>query len=95
MNDLKERRKYTSSYLTGLAAYASNTRTDVVDVYTPEEWIRLYDAYLASGWDFTPCQWAEWQRHEAVDCGLVPAWGDDERPIQASKRLVEGKIQDA
>ena len=48
---------------------------------TAEEWLKLYDAYAACGWDLTPCQWQSWQIQEAICRGIIPAWDDDEDPI--------------
>lgn len=70
----------TLEYLRNAFALARNTRGDVVDAFTPLEWLALYDAYRASEWDFTPCQWEGWQRTLALK-GIVPQWDSNERPI--------------
>lgn len=70
-------RACTSDYLTSALNYARNTCGDIVDAYRAEEWFALYDAYLASGWDFTPDQWTRDQRNTAVWCGLAPEFDNE------------------
>lgn len=48
---------------------------------TAEQWLKIYDAYKASGWDFTPDAWTQRQRHAALQ-GVVPKWNAAGQPIE-------------
>lgn len=73
--------KYTSDYLQTAINVMRNTKSDLVDQYTPLEWLALYDAYHACGWDFTPDQWTDEQRNAAIDHGIIPRWDRNEKPL--------------
>ncbi len=68
----------------GIYHLSRNTR----DPYrwTAEEWCMLWDAYKASGFDITPCEWSAMQIIEALGRGdaatpKAPQWADDGTPI--------------
>lgn len=81
MNTPKTHGLYTSEYFREVSALASNTRESLVMACTPHEWLALFDAYKACGWDLTPDRWTLEQRLAAIEHGIVPAWDDDERPL--------------
>lgn len=53
-------------------AYNLSRNTRDRERWTAEEWLKLYDAYEACGWDYAPCQWAAWQVEDVLKRGLVP-----------------------
>lgn len=53
----------------------------VWDGLTRAECFRVFDAWMACGWDFYPDQWTAEQLTAAIRYGIVPAWRNDESPI--------------
>ncbi len=53
--------------------------------WTAEEWLKLADAYAASGWDITPDQWSSAQIADAIERGRPPCF-DDGLPSQIHAR---------
>lgn len=57
--------------------------------FSPEQLLRLYDAWMASDWDVSPDQWTEAQVQQAL-VGWVPAWTAHEEPTRPTKRILRG-----
>jgi hypothetical protein len=52
--------------------------------FTADELIKLYQAYVKSGWDFLPDDWHETQVMQALQ-GIVPRWEENARGRLAPK----------
>lgn len=48
--------------------------------YTIEELLKIYDAWMRSEWDFYPDQWTTRQLGDAIKKGRAPTWSDSEEP---------------
>jgi len=57
-----------------------------LDGFTVPELVRLHRAMIASGWDILPDRWTARQVKEALR-GIVPTWGDDEKPTYQASAL--------
>jgi hypothetical protein len=66
----------TSEKLERAFNLARNTRTDTVDEFTPEEWIKIHRAYARGEWDLTPDEWTDRQLREAIE-GHSPRFEDE------------------
>lgn len=53
---------------------ANNTRDP--ERWTGLQWLKLYAAYQACGWDITPDEWTEEQATAAIQHGTVPTFKD-------------------
>lgn len=58
----------------------NDCREDFLDRFTTDELLRIYRAWMASGWDFYPDQWTRLQVWGALR-GIVPDWRGNETPI--------------
>lgn len=58
----------------------NNCNESFLDQFRFEELIKIYSAWLASGWTFLPDQWTERQVKEALR-GIVPNWDFNEKPV--------------
>lgn len=67
----------THEDLRACANLAGNTRG--ADRWTALDWLKLYAAYKACGWDITPDNWTWWQVEDAIERGVAPRWGEHER----------------
>ncbi len=83
--------KLTVEQLRRCVNLANNTRD--AERWTAEEWLKLYAAYKASDYDFTPDMWTKEQVEAALASPpIVPRWDEDGNPILPERRplLCEG-----
>lgn len=55
--------------------------TAIIEELTAEQWLKVYDCYVASGWDITPDKWTRFQLNAAVNYGETPLFDTQELPI--------------
>lgn len=53
---------------------SEEVRESLWDGMTRAEILRVFDAWMASGWDFYPDQWLPAQLADAIRYGIAPAW---------------------
>lgn len=63
-----------------LANVSGDVRESLWDDLTRDQIFAIFDAWMASGWDFYPDQWTERQLQDAL-AGIVPQWDNNEEPI--------------
>lgn len=62
----------------------NSCRESFLDPFTTDQLVQIHRAWMASGWDIYPDEWASWQIKNALK-GIVPEWNDDESPKRPSK----------
>ncbi len=73
-------------HLRAVVAAFNNCRESFLDPFTPEQLLKLHDAWTATAWDFRPDQWSERQVREALR-GVVPQWNaGGEEPVYTRAR---------
>ena len=61
---------------------SEEVRESLWDSMTRAEILRVFDAWMASDWDFYPDQWSPAQLADAIRYGIAPDWRpEDESPI--------------
>lgn len=65
-----------------LANISGDVRESLWDDMTRAQILAVYDAWMASGWDFYPDQWTSAQLADVLRYGIAPDWRfKDESPI--------------
>lgn len=80
MSDYKEMTEIEK--LRHLADISGYVRESLWDDMTREQILRVFDAWMSSGWDYYPDQWTSAQLTDALRYGISPAWDPaTENPI--------------